>query len=232
MTQKTVDETLVERHFDSLAGSYDEIKKEKNGFYYRCLIRTVADAVPRGKKVLDIGTGTGEILNALEPSPGTGIDLSSGMIKIAREKFPRLSFHSGSYEKIELGNDFDFILLVDVIEHLESPENLFRGLKKFCRPGTRVILTMANPSWEPFLHVLEKLKLKMEEGPHYRISEKDLLKHARESGFTLESKNSFVLLPINIPLLTPFFNDFLGRLPGLRQMTLIQRFIFQSGPAD
>lgn len=227
MSLKVVEEKKVEDHFDSLAASYDQIKKEKNGYYYQCLIQTVAEIVPPGKKVLDIGTGTGEILHALKPSLGTGVDLSSGMIQIARRKFPYLSFFSGSYEGLDLGNSFDFILLVDVIEHLESPETLFGGLKKFCNPSTQVVLTMANPGWEPFLHVLEKLKLKMEEGPHHRISQKELLGHASREGFKLVSSDTRVLLPVFIPLVTPFFNDFLGKLPLLKKLTLIERYIFQ-----
>ncbi len=227
MSLKIVEESRVESHFDSLAASYDQIKKEKNGYYYQCLIQTIAEVVPSGKKVLDIGTGTGEILNALKPSQGTGIDLSSGMIKIAREKFPHLAFFSGSYEGLDLGNSFDFILLVDVIEHLESPEVLFGGLKKFCGPSTQVVLTMANPGWEPFLHVLERLKLKMEEGPHHRISQKELLSHAARDGFKLVSSDARVLLPISIPLVTPFFNDLLGKLPLLKNLALIERYVFQ-----
>lgn len=227
MPQKTVDAVLVEKHFDSLADAYDEIKKEKNGFYYHCLIQTVAEAVPTGKNVLDIGTGTGEILNALSPSRGTGIDLSSGMIKIARVKFPRLTFFSGSYENLNLGNSFEYILLVDVIEHLESPETLFAGIKKFCNPQTEIILTMANPAWEPFLHLLEKLKLKMEEGPHLRISEKELLGYAAKEGFEIVSSDNFVLLPLHIPLLTSFLNHVVAKLPLFNQMALIQRYIFK-----
>ena len=180
--------------------------------------------------MLDIGTGTGEILNALSPSRGTGVDLSAGMIRIAQEKFPHLSFFAGSYEELSTENSFEYILLVDVIEHLESPASLFAGLKKFCGPDTRVILTMANPGWEPILHILEKLKLKMEEGPHWRISKKELLGHAAREGFGMVSAENSVLLPLDVPVLTPFFNKFLARLPILDQMTLIQRYVFQLSP--
>ena len=36
------------------------------------------------------------------------------------------------------------------------------------------INTMANPSWEPFLVLAEKLRLKMPEGEHKRIKFEDL----------------------------------------------------------
>ena len=228
MAPKIVDAGLVEKHFDSLADSYDKIKKEKNKYYYQSLIRAVSEVVPPGKKVLDIGTGTGEILNALSPCQGSGVDLSAGMIQKAREKFPQLRFFSGSYENLALGNSFDFILLVDVIEHLQSPEKLFSNLKKFCRPETRIVLTMANPAWEPFLHLLEKLKLKMAEGPHRRISEKKLLGYATQENFAVQSVASFILLPIAIPLVSRFFNERLAKVFLIRKMALIKRYVFKT----
>jgi 2-polyprenyl-3-methyl-5-hydroxy-6-metoxy-1,4-benzoquinol methylase len=228
MAAKIVDAELVEKHFDELAGSYDRIKKEKNGFYYRSLMRAVAEVVPPGKRVLDIGTGTGEVLNALAPSQGSGIDLSPAMIGIAREKFPRLRFFAGSYEDLDPGGPFDFILLLDVIEHLQSPEKLFAHLKKFCSPGTRIVLTMANPAWEPFLFVLEKLHLKMAEGPHRRISRKKLLAYAGRENFLLESMACRVLLPVAVPLLARFLNERLARVFPFGKMALIQRFVFRS----
>ncbi len=41
--------------------------------------------------------------------------------------------------------------------------------------NTKLILYMANPTWEPLLLLLEKLKLKMPEGQHQRISEQEIL---------------------------------------------------------
>jgi len=227
MAAKIVDAGLVEKHFDELADSYDKIKKEKNGFYYRSLIRAVGEVVPPGKRVLDIGTGTGEILNALSPGQGSGIDVSSAMIQKAREKFPQLQFFSGSYENLVLGKQFDFILLLDVIEHLQSPEKLFGNLKKFCRPETQIVLTMANPAWEPFLHLLEKLKLKMAEGPHRRISEKRLLRYAGQENFSVQSAASFILLPLAIPFVSRFFNEWLAKVFPFRKMALIKRYVFK-----
>jgi ubiquinone/menaquinone biosynthesis C-methylase UbiE len=226
MAPKIVDAGLVEKHFDELADSSDKIKKEKNNYYYQSLIRAVREVVPPGKKILDIGTGTGEILNALSPSQGSGIDLSLGMIQKAREKFPRLQFFSGPYESLDLGNSFDFILLIDVIEHLQSPEKLFFNLKKFYRPETQIVLTMANPAWEPFLHLLEKLKLKMAEGPHRRISQKKLLGYAVQENFTIQSVASFILLPVAIPLLSRFFNERLAKIFPFSKLALIKRYVF------
>ena len=90
---------------------------------------------------------------------------------------------------------------------------------------------MANPAWEPFLHLLEKLKLKMAEGPHRRISEKKLLAYAAQEKFAVQSVASFLLLPVGIPLISRFFNEWLAKLFLIKKMALIKRYVFKSGDA-
>ena len=215
----------VARHFDSLADSYDELKR-RNGYYYSCLKALIAEAIPPGRRVLDIGTGTGEILNNLRPSKGVGLDLSRLLIERAREKFPSLEFHAGSFEDFSPAETFDAILLADVIEHLTAPEKLSGHLRRFSAPGTQIVLTMANPAWEPVLELGARLGLKMDEGPHHRISEKQLLALAEADGFALSSRRGFVLLPIRVPLLSDWINDGPARLGFLQPLCLIRRYVF------
>lgn len=220
----------VREHFDEIAPGYDALKK-RNSYYYENLQAFIAELIPPGRRVLDIGTGTGEILNRLAPSRGAGIDLSPKMIEAARKKFPRLEFRACSIEDFKSDEEFDFVLLADVIEHLSSPYDLFVHLKRIARPSTQIVLTMANPLWEPLLEVLEKLHLKMEEGPHHRITPAELVESAQKTGFRLVSKDAYLLFPLGLPLISGFFNRFIGRLPGIRRLNLIQRYVFQTSAA-
>jgi len=43
-----------------------------------------------GLRVLELGSGTGELLDALKPSYGVGIDISHGMVEHAQHKYPHL----------------------------------------------------------------------------------------------------------------------------------------------
>src|SRR5215472_11539863 len=62
----------------------------KNAAYYRAIERLVAFCVPPEASVLEIGCGTGDLLAALQPAEGVGIDLSPKLIDRAREKHPDL----------------------------------------------------------------------------------------------------------------------------------------------
>ena len=45
--------------------------------------------------MLELGSGTGELLAALKPREGVGIDISPGMVEVARKRFPHLEWIVG-----------------------------------------------------------------------------------------------------------------------------------------
>src|ERR1700731_3972962 len=54
--------------------------------------------IPPGKRVLELGCGRGDLLAALEPSYGVGIDFSAGTLAKARALYPGLNFVLGDAE--------------------------------------------------------------------------------------------------------------------------------------
>lgn len=165
-------------HFNNIAEKYDQFKK-RNSLYYQTLKNAIRKEITIKKaRILDIGCATGSILNFLNPTNGVGIDLSFEMIKIARKKYAsnkRLSFAVFDIEKRPYKkSEFDYILFNDVIEHVSNQEQVISNISKSMASDTTLILSMANPLWEPILLLLEKLHFKMPEGPHNRISENEL----------------------------------------------------------
>src|SRR5258708_39795364 len=73
----------------------------KNAAYYRAIERLVAFCVPPGTSVLEIGCGTGDLLAALRPSEGVGVDLSTKLIERARQKHPQLQFIVADAENLD-----------------------------------------------------------------------------------------------------------------------------------
>ncbi len=219
----------VMEHFDSLADTYDSLKR-KNWYYYENLKRIVRRFIPPRSKVLEIGTATGEILAALEPSEGVGIDISPAMIAVAAEKFKsrkELRFIAGTVETVQTGTAFDYCVLVDVIEHVENLPSLAGGISAIAGPGTAIVITMANPLWEPLLLLLEKLKLKMPEGKHYRVSGRSLARIFAERGLALTASDTFVICPMHIPFVSGILNTVFHRIPLINRLGLIQCFVFK-----
>ena len=169
----------IREHFDKIAPMYDTYKK-KNSWYYNSLKKIYASIIPTGKDVIEIGCGTGEILNSLSPKYGLGIDISPKMIEIARGKFSHLDFQACAASDINAERTFDYIIMPDVIEHLDEPARQLSTLRKLANDNTRLVMTYINPRWEWLLDIMERLDMKMPEGPHNRISNesiKSLLLH-------------------------------------------------------
>lgn len=217
----------VKEHFNIIAKDYD-LGKKKNWYYYQELKKLFQYYIKPGKKILDFGCATGEILVYLKPNFGIGFDISEAMIEIAKNKFrnyPQIIFTNDNIEKLSLNTQFDFILLADVIEHLEEPKYTLGQIKKIATPGTKLILTMANPLWEPALLIAEKFGLKMPEGPHERISIKEVGDLLSDAGFIVEETSYRTLFPIKVPLLSEFVNKYFYKVPLLRSLAFIIYFI-------
>ena len=164
----------VAKHFNKIAKDYDYYKA-KNWYYYNNLKKLYRDLIPPKSSVLDVGCGTGDILINLEPRCGLGIDISQEMIKIAQSKYkdkPNVKFLAGAIKQLIdslPSKNFEYIYMADVIEHLEDVSSTIQSINQIANFNTKVIISMANPLWEPILLILEKLKLKMTEGPYRRI---------------------------------------------------------------
>src|SRR3989304_8124443 len=167
----------VTGHFDKIAPQYDDYKR-KNAFYYSSIKRALKKIIPEGKRILDFGCGTGEILASLKPSMGVGNDTSSKMIELARKKHAKNRFSRFTTSFNQISENFDYILMVDVIEHLVNPQNKLKEVLKFMDKNTKLIICFVDSKWEPSLLLLESLKLKMPEGPHNRLSSKVVIEIA------------------------------------------------------
>src|SRR5205814_2006896 len=79
--------------------------------------------IPEGARVLELGCGTGDVLAALKPSFGVGVDFSKEMIAQARRSFPDLTFLVGDIEDASfletLPGPFDAIVIVDTLGALD-----------------------------------------------------------------------------------------------------------------
>ncbi len=219
----------IRRHFDSLADEYDAWK-EKSSYYYELLAGIYREFVPAGASVLEIGCGTGTLLASLAPRRGVGIDFSARMVAIAAARHPHLTFIAADAERLDLHETFDFIIVPDVIEHLTDVPAMLRSARRCCGPGSRVIVTCANPLWAPVLDLAERMKLKMPEGEHRWLPSETVTRMAAEAGFDTAAIVGRILFPKRIPGLSALLN-FVARLPLLRPFCLVQAIVLVPRPA-
>ena len=112
------------------------------------------------KTALDLGCGTGVLCRVLaERGINTlGVDLSEGMIVIARENAPSLRFETGNMVTWSSKERFDLITCTgDALNHIFDPEDVrrvFNNVYAMLSPGGRFIFDLLGdrevPDGEPF----------------------------------------------------------------------------------
>src|SRR5579871_5971359 len=109
---------------------------------------TVTATGSGARRILELGTGTGETARAvLERHPGahlTSIDRSPGMIRVAAESLPseRVTLVLGALEDPLPAGPFDLVVSALAVHHLpgDGKPDLFRRIATVLAPGGRFVL--------------------------------------------------------------------------------------------
>ncbi len=160
----------------------------------RRIIRAELDqlALPAGARMLDAGCGSGRTLQELEPyGEVCGIELNDEAAGVARAR-GHGQVRVGRLEALPWEDaTFDLITCLDVIEHTPEDRNALRELRRVCRPGGRLLLTV--PAYQ-FLWSAHD-----EANHHYRRYARGTLGRAgADAGWRLARMTSFnsLLLPV------------------------------------
>ena len=113
-------------------------------FFHQEDLRYLKFLIPEGARVLELGCGTGDLLAALKPSFGVGVDFSAGMIAQARHAHPDLTFLVGDIEDAafvrSLPGPFDVIVVVDTLGALASARRRVSRLRADMSPSPPYVL--------------------------------------------------------------------------------------------
>lgn len=109
----------------------------------------VLSMLPEGgaSRVLDIGTGTGRMLELVAPyvRAGLGVDASRAMLALARSRLAKpelahLSVRQADMYSLPLAQRYDLVLLHMVLHHAEDPAAVLAEAVRAMRPGGTLIV--------------------------------------------------------------------------------------------
>lgn len=132
--------------FDRLASTYD---KSFSGYNPRKNYNNIIDMINLKKvsRILDVGCGTGEILNILSKQNKKyelyGVDISKKMIEVAvkKDKAKKIKYICCDSENIPLkDNYFDLIITSESFHHYPNPNNVLKEFKRVLKANGRIIL--------------------------------------------------------------------------------------------
>ena len=133
--------------------------RESDRYYQRMLRKFYAFLIPPGQRVLEVGCSLGDLLAAVKPARGVGVDFSAKMVELARQRQPQLEFQTANAAEFSSPEQFDYILLSDLVNDLPDVQAVFERLRAVAHSRTRLVVNFFNNLWRPILGAAEKLDL-------------------------------------------------------------------------
>ncbi len=206
--------------------------RARNRFYHERITEYLRFAVPEGESVLLIGCEDGELLSALRPSRGVGMDACPVKVACARERNPQHTYVASRDYACEPGGTFEYVVLNDMMGEVEDLFTFLQRLGKLCTPTSRVILVQHNYLWRPILRLASRLHLKRPEPRQNWLSAGDLRTFLDGAGFETIDLRSKLFCPKRLFGLGPVINFLSGLLPFVRRLAstemLVARPVFRS----
>ena len=175
--------------YDKYAKFYDKTLEYLDSFEQGKLMGVIGKI--KGKKVLDVGCGTGRIIKALTEKEAivTGVDLSPEMILVAKKKFPKIEFAEADAEKLPFKDEeFDVVVASFLIVHLKTLQKAFDEIYRVIKPGGFFVVTNINQRKAPKLKLAEQNKIVIDS--YYHMP--DRVTAALEDSFFFVEKEEFV----------------------------------------
>lgn len=179
-------------YFSANAASWDQIRSlhAPDGAVEAALRELVGDRP--FQSMLDLGTGTGRLLELFAPlyRRGVGIDLSREMLAVARANLdradvPHAQVRQGDIYAPPVERDgFDLITMHQVLHYLDEPGAAIREAARLLRPSGRLAIVDFAPHAHEFLR---------EEHAHVRLgfSDRQIADWLEEAGLELEAERTF-----------------------------------------
>jgi len=211
----------VRDHYDRVAASRD-MWYERSRYYHGHVERELRSLIPAGSCVLELGSATGNLLAAINPGRGLGIDLSPEIVRIARRNHPKLAFEVGDAGALRLTDEkFDFVVASDLVGELDDIAAMLDSVRLVSHQQTRLILTFHNPALEGALRVAQKLGLSMAPARHNWVGRLTMTNLLGLADYEVESVRHSLLVPTHVPVVADAMNRLLSRRRAFSYVDLV-----------
>jgi ubiquinone/menaquinone biosynthesis C-methylase UbiE len=138
----------VEAGYDALADRFGEWMARVEGDPWERFVDELADRLPAGARVLDLGSGNGDKTSRLANRfDVTGVDISERQVSLARAAVPGASFVQADFASLEApAAAFDAVTAFYSIVHVPRDEQpgLLGRISRWLKPGGLFLASMSH----------------------------------------------------------------------------------------
>ncbi len=175
-----------------------------------------------GKRVLDVGCGTGWFSRAAAERGAEVVSLDIGhrLLKVAARRGANMSVCGSALQLCFGTGTFDTVLSSECIEHTPAPLSAAREMVRVLRPGGRLVITTPNRLWYPSLQFANALGIRAYEGLENWVFPGQLRRTLEREGLAVDTMRGFHLWPFVFERLNPILRwfDRYGTWPGFRYL--------------
>lgn len=164
-------------------------------WYVKRKIKELYSSFQKPEEILDAGSGFGQysyfMAKRFPEAHIIGVDVKEDQIEdckffFSKCKLNKCEFKVGDLTQIEDEKKYDFILSVDVMEHIQDDIGVFKRFYKALNPGGRVMVNTPSNLGGSDAHSDEDESFI---GEHVRLgySEEDITRKLKSAGFEIES---------------------------------------------
>ena len=191
-----------------------------SAYYHQRLTRIYQFLVPPGQRVIELGCGGGDLLAALKPALGIGVDFSEQMLRVARERHPELRLVRADVHELELSETFDTVILSDLVHDLWDIQTVLERASALCTPQTRIILNFYSRVWQMPLALAEGLHLARPTLDRNWVTPDDVANLLHLTDFEAMRNWTEILCPLRIPGLNWLCDRVLVKIWPLRLVAM------------
>lgn len=209
-------------HFDGIAERYDKSLPEHIQSHYRAKRVRLIGPLLKGGEGLDVGCGTGLLMQALKPYGRlVGVDGSPGMVEVLK-KNNRGDALVGPTDELPFADGrFDVVFCIAVLHHVAEPMRVratIQEMVRVARPGGHVVIwdhNPKNPYWPSLM-----ARVPQDTGEERLVPAEEILNDLRSAGIeeARVTRSGFVpeFVPRALMPLAKFGEAMLERLPVVR----------------
>ena len=206
--------------------------RKRNQYYYRWLEKIYCFVVRPGSRVLHLGCECGDLLAAVKPAYGVGVDGDPNSISLAKKRFPNLNyFLAADFADLKLNEKFDYVLVCDTLGDWKDIQRVFERIYPLTDEHTRIVITYYNYLWEWILRLGSSIGVRRPRPQQNWLPPEDIANLLNLSNFDVIRKDSFILFPKGVWLVSALCNYVLSLLPGFRFFNLENLIIARRNPS-
>lgn len=170
---------------------------------------------------MEVGCSRGDLLSALKPSEGLGVDFCPEALERARVAHPELEFVLADAHALELGpRTFDYIVVSELVNDLWDVQTMLGQLQSYCASHTRLIFNFYSHLWNLPLRVAQKVGVATPNLPQNWLTRHDMANLLEISGFQPLRVWEEVIAPLPVPFLSDFANRYMAKVSPFRFLAM------------